>query len=893
MDPEQLKKDERLEAARKRFAERQKKLHNTSSELVLQPTDAPRPASFVASKEPPKQLTAEDLFGPSDSDNFYQASFSPVSTFPGASPHAVAEVRPEFISAVSPELKQSVPEPVPVPEQVPVSETIPLNIASGETISTQPPQSAPDLSAEQELMDELHGTESPYSYDKVTSAADEKTVATMPSITDSDNITKPRDMLRPEHIFDFSLGSMQEIPLDDNVDLNDEVLEELVFPATLLSPADHASLIVDAPNVGQPNQVKPFWEAETDDSYWNLPNHIVTDNIATNVEQKNSPQELNLLEHVDSQEFSPHQNTEAAATEETLHIEEDAVLSDTKNNVPGEENPESDVEIPNDSIAMNDGETDVIPLRFDNREAILPTQREDELITLAVVEKSSFNESLEKEVVDVSELQKEITELKISIQDQETLLNQQKNSIEELNATIKNHVNKINELKTTIEKQKSFSHEQSASIDELKTSLDQQQRLIDEQKAAIEQQRATLEVQTATIKEQKEALDKQIALTEKQCTSIDELNATVEELKAKIAERDIVIERSKTSELASSQDHNSIIEQQKSTIERMKKENTNLKLGRMDLNDRIAELEEELDELKSTTISNVEERGSTIPVKEMLAQPVKSELMGMQAYDPFAVPAAVQKSASTPPVTEATPESKSSLVESAPVESNPVDSSPTEITPVEFSSLKESGKSTFESLFGSSEQKSSDLYEKDNSTVSPEPIKDNDKGSNPGADIYGVTDSVSVLQLHSSPLKVAADADVVSPNVEVFSPTKAEVVPSIKAEEKDTEVVTPVIESMTDESPSPSADAIDPLDEFESMLQSVVQSQEKSQTAPEPSSTQLEKVLVAESKNLYALRPELSRFDTGADFRERLMVWKGWQVDMTNWFPASNPKVAL
>lgn len=865
MDPDQLTKDERLEAARKRFAEKQKKLHKPSHDPVVQPTEPILSVSHGPTQERPRQLTAEDLFGPSDSDPFYQTSFPQTSSNPvsQANPHAAPEP-----------VKSNIPEFIPNP-----------TLATKDNVNTI--QSAPPFSMEQELIDELQDTGSPYSPVNENTDPVVETASTEPSISDWDNMAKPRQLLRPEHIFDFSLGSMQEISLEDNVDLNDEALEDLVFPATLLAPGEHASRIVDAPDLNENNQEKPFWESGNDDSYWNSQNHH--DASKKNV----ADQELLGQESITAQDpVFPKFPTQETA-EPSIFPEEDRNnldhvdpgLSGQEEKIHREQVSGMDItaNIPEVSGPLVGDDLESVSLHLDDRDVVLNTGEQDESTWATDENPLSTIEQANDDIKDkIKTLQEEKEAFQTTIKELGEQINQQSDSIEEFSTTIIDKDTKVDEQKSIIENQEARLNEQVAIIKELKDSLNKQNE-------TIEQQKATIDEQNVTIEEQK--------------TSITELSAKVEKLESKISEQETLIEKAKAIEPVATSDQSAIIEEQKGTIERMKKENTNLKLGRMDLNDRIAELEEELAELKSAESLRTGAPKPPISKEEViLSHPVKAELMGMQAYDPLAT--AIPPAESVVSATEAESIDRLPVSDSVPIPEaapTPVSAPISESTAAPDSAPPKSasidpGQTTFESLFGVSSETKQEipLHAGDNS-IAPHSQGSTDESTvaqsqEPISEIYGITDSVSKLHLD------AAAPQTTLPTVAPNADTEAVPTAEVATEAIKDAAAEPATEEST---PTSSADAIDPLDEFESMLQSVVQSHEKPVTAaPVATSkpqTQTETFLAADTKNTYAQspRPEPTRLDTGADFRERLMVWKGWQVDMTNWTSGSNPKIAL
>lgn len=874
MDSDQLTKDERLEAARKRFVEKQKKLHKPASDMPPQPKEVGSPVFRVPQHEPPRQLTAEDLFGSSESEPFYQASFPQVLSPP--------------ISTVT---------PAAIPTAIPTSIPVPTSVSMPAAAEDLPTESATNIEskAEQEFMDELADTDSPYSSinDKISAEGERAPVE--PSVLEQDNKTKPRQMLRPEHIFDFSLGSMQEIPLDDNVDLNDDALEELVFPPNLLAPDTHVSQIGAAPILDFRSQEKPFWESENDDNFWKS-EPIYDIKSPTVVKESNIVQEKPILEDLDF--ISPQQEQENASRADVFSENNENSFTSNSNQeerVSGDGvSLKIDTEGEQDPVAVSE-DVESVSLHIDDQPVVLDTPAQFETPS---VENSGLNDAGEFELIELPNksfkvetdiLQKENEELRAKIDQQLTQIEVQTTSIEGHLATIKQQAIAINEKDVCIKSRDSVLKEQRGTIEEQISIIDEhkntilgQNETIDEQKASLDQQNLLLAEKSATIEQQKTKIDEQNLTIEEQMGTIIQLEKKLAAETSKLAETVIALEQLKSNTPVAAGSQSDLVEEQKRTIERMKKENTNLKLGRMDLNDRISELEEELEELKSSTTRNdIVPNPSMSAASYVSTYPVQAELMGMQPYDPTA-------SFSTAPAPVAEPVEVTEI-SPLPHTSHVADASPVPASVTEPAPVVDAAQTTFESLFGVSEPPASEKTFQPNNSFATSLAQESAEES-PGvaqaksvADIYNISESVSKLELDrtlesTSHTLTAAAESISDPVVESAADSVAKTVPTNG--------------DITEE-------PVDPLDEFESMLQSVVQSHEKpaaaAAVATSASKVRDQNISVVDGKNLYAQspRPELSRFDTGADFRERLMVWKGWQVDMTDWTSSSSPKIAL
>lgn len=241
-----------------------------------------------------------------------------------------------------------------------------------------------------------------------------------------------------------------------------------------------------------------------------------------------------------------------------------------------------------------------------------------------------------------------------------------------------------------------------------------------------------------------------------------------------------------------------IIEEQDAIIKRQREENTNIKLSRMDLNDKIMELEEIIEELRE---------GREPAVEDYIEDEIEDEVEGQADEVDDAVIIKPQDMGSQEP--EPAPSASAPPVESPAPQASDVPFKP--------------DSSVIDSLF--SETVATSTGKSDVHDLFPDTT----------AELEGRKPS---LLLPASFLSPAKEKPAAISSVAAV-PAQSAPAPSVTA---------PVDQSQSTQTPS----------------QRVVSAGTRQKTASGIS-----------------------------DFRERLLVWKGWQIDMTQWDGSNAPKVAI
>lgn len=861
MDSDQLTKDERLEAARKRFAEKQKNLHKLSSSFLLQTKQCV--PTLSASKVPlqeTRQLTAEDLFGASDNAPFYHVPLIDKQTTSVAAEKSLAQAPISFASLPADNAPTGLPD----------------NARSA----------VPNVGDNQDFLASLDDAESPYSVLTGEQDNDAEKKAD-PKVSDQDNLEKPRQMLRAENILDFSLASMDEIDLDDNVDLNDDEEENLVIPSQLL--AGDASHSVDLPETDDHKQKESLHEGEEDDALWNSKTHYIFERDPTVPQNTGNtgPSPLQEFPTKDAKEVISNESANDESlnsyTERAPHTGEwtKELFDDIPEATFATQIPEPPLDASNFQIST-DGNFQ--PVVYDDdpctatKEAVRVESHDDIRISF---DDSQLLANLAEEgvPVNIDSTEREVVAPITLIDERLEKMEEHKISIKELLAKISEMDHKVKQQEETIRDQENLLKEQRSVLERQEISLNHHKLLMDENTAIIDQQKLIIESQKMTIEEQNVIMEGQKVSINEQNETIDTQKLIIDEQKGEIARLGDSIGNDDSEDIKNA----TIIGDLQATIERMKKENTNLKLGRMDLNDRIAELEEELQEVKSSCgHDEMNSERSTKGNENRSIQPVPAELMGMQPYEPSNI----------------TPSSPgTAIVLSEPEIALPFNLSDNEgenqevaaPSVVESTTKKDVAQTTVESLFGAG---ASDLNipVKENSILSPtDELEDVTVSGNQTSVMNNHASGVPTSNLGSDVTFKHENIPIQPASTVVADPATADLATTDKSVEE------PALEPKPKEtSAHVSNNSTDPLDEFESMLRSVVQSNQSS-VPTDLFETKSPLTSTSETAgNKYAETPKaLPVLDSGSDFRERLMVWKGWQVDMTSWTSSNIPKVAL
>ncbi|EEQ36001.1 putative venom protein [Clavispora lusitaniae] len=1005
--------DERLESARKRFEEKQKKLREKSAEDVLssfsghQSIHQPQP--YISPPPQTKhQLTPEDLFGPSSvPEPFYVSSNTGVR---------------DSESPYEPIVENAAPT------------TALFDVDSEAPLATQ------------DVQDSFFAS-SGYPKAELTNDTDNNATSANPELD------RTKRMLRPENIFDFSSENLHEIPLNDTEDLNELPQDELVIPASLLKPEStinsdnkepqtESSLFTD---VTATQQADPFW-GNSEDDFWSSTNnkslkgHEVHDsaNDSAHMTEKVEPGEAVATKEAQTTQEHKEQETEepleeyvrqstfddsffASEPEQVAEPEQYEIADEPANNT-GVWPTDNDAttkehddflklinDRPQKSNSSPDEKTDTIDIKSQSTmrnepisevsiDSGIPDEYEQstEQFGLHEVESTTADTPQKDSNVSHSQLEKDLAEaraelerrldafkeertaLEHTIKDQSSTIEQLKSrgqhmDSQESNAAIQ-HKALLDEQKMIIDEQKATIGEQKASLDEQNLSIEHKEVIIKEQKATIDEQKATIDEQKVTIDEQKATIDEQKATIDEQKATIDEQKATIDEQKAIIQQQTSEIEEKRITITT----QESSIEEQRLMIESLKNENSKLKLGRMDLNLRIADLEEELADLKTLNKTSIGGNQIEENIVESTSQVEDAESKNSAASDAFlgeedssqeltGIEDLKQEEASKSPVPQ---ENEADVTRSIKVdeEKEKTEEQGNDITSeLNDNALIGSVQDEIKPSIAESEMKGSELADEvsnvqpfgNNASHSPgdhSEVDSTSKGddANPSTDSqFGRNDGIEVrdqVELKDNGTREGSEQNLISEDVVVEEAaveqqknqgtldlsqgnTDANAEQAINESPLEEHVLekkppseeqAPEKESLSEEevfekqsipeeesSGHKSAELLDvaelgdPLDEFESMLQSagvgtsqskpISALQSKTTRALSPSQLFGETAKPLEKGNSYASPSQqvLSRIDSTSDFRERLMVWKGWQVDMINWDHSKNPKFVL
>ncbi|OVF06558.1 hypothetical protein A9F13_20g00539 [Clavispora lusitaniae] len=999
--------DERLESARKRFEEKQKKLKEKSTEDVLssfsEHQSIHQPQSYISPPPQTKhQLTPEDLFGPSSvPEPFYVSSNTGVR---------------DSESPYEPIVENSEPT------------TALFDVDSEAPLATQ------------DVEDSFFASTG-YPKAELTNDTDNNAASANPELD------RTKQMLRPENIFDFSSENLHEIPLNDTEDLNELPQDELVIPASLLKPEStinsdnkepqtESSLFTE---VTASQQADPFW-GNSEDDFWSSTNnkslkggevHDITNDSAHMIEKVEPGEAVATKEAQTTQEHKEQETEEpleeyvrqstfddsffASEPEQVAEPEQYEIADEPANNT-GVWPTDNDAttkehddflklinDRPQKSNSSPDDKTDAIDIKSQSTmknepisevsiDSGIPDEYEQSTeqfglheveSTTADTPQKDSNEShskLEKDLAEArAELERQLdafkeerTALEHTIKDQSSTIEQLKSSgqhmdSQESDAAIQ-HKALLDEQKMIIDEQKATICEQKASLDEQNLSIEHKEVIIKEQKATIDEQKATIDEQKAIIGEQKATIDEQKATIDEQKATIDEQKATIEQQTTEIEEKRITITTQESS-----------IEEQRLTIESLKNENSKLKLGRMDLNLRIADLEEELADLKT---SNNSIGGNQIEetIVESTSQVEDAELKNSAASDAFlgeedssqeltGIKDLKEEEASKSPVPQ---ENEADVTRSIKVdeEKEKTEEQVNDVTSeLNDNALIGSVQDEIKPSIAESEMKNSESADDVSNvqpfgnTVSHSPgdhsevdstSKDDDPFPSTDSQ-FGINGGIEVrdqVELKDNGIREGSEQNLIFEDIvieevatekqknqgaldlsQAKANTDANTEKAINESPLEEHVLEkkPPSEEQAPEKESPSEEEVfekqsiseeessghksaelldvaelgDPLDEFESMLQSagvgtsqskpISALQSKTTRALSPSHLFGDTAKPLEKGNSYASPSQqvLSRIDSTSDFRERLMVWKGWQVDMINWDHSKNPKFVL